>query len=158
MEGGGGGGANSLCSLTVPIQSFISNCSNFLQRPQPSSPARLPNYNYKMAANVVVIINRNIFKAGRPLTAVRATSHLNVRLTVIRVTANDVSSYLCKILTIIMVRTYLQTGPRHYRITQHLVLTCYNSAKPPETSKCALKRPKTHSFSAGRTRRNGHYN
>ena len=34
-------------------------------------------------------------------------------------------------------------------------ITCYNSAKPPETSKSVRKRPKTHSFSAGRTSRNG---
>ena len=31
---------------------------------------------------------------------------------------------------------------RRNRIARRLVVTCYNSAKPPETSKCAGKRPK----------------
>ena len=52
---------------------------------------------------------------------VRVASHLNVRLTAMRV-------------------------------------TCYNSAKPLETSKSVRKRPEIHSFSAGRTSRNGPYN
>ena len=41
-----------------------------------------------------------------------------------------------------MVKTYLQTGRRHYYIARHPVVTCYNSAKPPETSKRVRKRPK----------------
>ena len=52
-----------------------------------------------------------------------------------RVTLNEVSSHLCKILTLIIVKTYLQTGRRRYRIARRTVVTCYNSAKPPETSK-----------------------
>ena len=39
----------------------------------------------------------------------RAISHLNVRLTVMHVTVNEVSSHLYKILTLIIVKTYLQT-------------------------------------------------
>ena len=40
---------------------------------------------------------------------VKATSHLNVSLTALRVTVNEVSSHLCKILTLIIVKIYLQT-------------------------------------------------
>ena len=54
--------------------------------------------------------------------------------------------------------TYLQTGQRLHCITRRLVVTCYNSAKPPETSECVHKRPKTHSFSGGRASSNGIYN
>ena len=72
-----------------------------------------------------------------------------------RVTVSDVSSHLCKVLTIIIVKTYLETGRRRYRIARRPVVTCYNSVKPPETSKSVRKRRKTHSFSAGRTSRNG---
>ena len=39
----------------------------------------------------------------------RATSHLSLRLTVMCVTVNEVSSHLCKILILIIVKTYLQT-------------------------------------------------
>ena len=35
-----------------------------------------------------------------------------------RVTVDEVSSHLCKILTLIMVETYLQTGRRRYRIAR----------------------------------------
>ena len=66
---------------------------------------------------------------------VRATSHLSVKLTAMPVTLNAVSSHLCKILTRIIVKTYLQTGRRCYCITQRPVVTCYNSAKLSETSK-----------------------
>ena len=66
--------------------------------------------------------------------SLRATSHLSARLTAMCVTVNEVSSHLCKILTIIMVKTYLQTGRKRCRIARRLVVTCYNSAKPPETS------------------------
>ena len=75
-----------------------------------------------------------------------------------RVTLNEVQSHLCKILTLIIVKTYLQTGRRRYRIARCSVVTCYNSAKSPEISKCVRKRRKTHSFSAGRTSRNALYN
>ena len=88
----------------------------------------------------------------------RATSHLSVRLTAMRVTVNEVSSHLCKILTLIIVKIYLQTRQRRYRIARHPVVTCYSSEKPPETSKSVRKRPQAHSFSAGRTSRNGLYN
>ena len=67
-----------------------------------------------------------------------------------RVTVNEVSSHFCNILTQIMVRTYLETRQRLHCITRRPVVTCYNSAEPPETSKCVHKRPKTHSFSGGR--------
>ena len=87
-----------------------------------------------------------------------ATSQLNVRLSEMRVIVNDVLPHLCKILTLIMVKTYLQTGQRRYRIARRPVVTCYNSAKSLETSKCIREHPKTYSFSAGRTSRNGHYN
>ena len=72
-----------------------------------------------------------------------------------RVTVKEVSSHLCKIVTLIIVKTYLQKGRRRYRLARRLVVTCYNSAKPPETSKSVRKRPKRHSFSAGRTNKNG---
>ena len=52
----------------------------------------------------------------------RATSHLSVRLTAMRVTVNEVSSHLCKILTLITVKTYLQTGRRPYRVAQRPVV------------------------------------
>ena len=42
--------------------------------------------------------------------------------------------------------------------TSESALTGHNSAKPPEAFKNFLKRPKTHTFSAGRTSRNGLYN
>ena len=87
----------------------------------------------------------------------KATSYLSVRLTAIRVAVNEVSSHLCKTLTLIMLKTYLQTRRRRYSIAQRPVVTCYNSAKPPETSKNFRKRPKMHSFSTGRTSRNGLY-
>ena len=32
-------------------------------------------------------------------------------------------------------------------IARRLLVTCYNSAKPPETSRSVRERPKTHSFS-----------
>ena len=54
----------------------------------------------------------------------KATSHLSVRLTAMRVTVNEVSSDLCKILTLIIVKTYLQTGQRRYRIARCPVVTC----------------------------------
>ena len=47
--------------------------------------------------------------------SVKATSHWSARLTM-RVTVSEVSSHLCKILTLIIVKTYLQTGRRRYRI------------------------------------------
>ena len=76
-----------------------------------------------------------------------------------QVTVNDVSSHLCKILTlIIIVKTCLQTGRRRYRIARRPVVTRYNSEKPPETSKSVRKRPKMPSFSAGRRSRNDLYN
>ena len=56
-----------------------------------------------------------------------------------RVTLNVVSSHLRKILTVIVVKTYLQTGRRRYQIARR---PCYNSAKPPETSKSIRKRQK----------------
>ena len=42
--------------------------------------------------------------------SIRATSHLSMRLTAMHVTVNEVSSHSCKILTLIVVKTYLQTG------------------------------------------------
>ena len=50
--------------------------------------------------------------ANRKLTYVDviATSHLSVRLTAMRVTVDGVSINLCKISTLIIVKTYLQTG------------------------------------------------
>ena len=39
---------------------------------------------------------------------IKVTSHLSVKLTAIRVTVNEVSSHLCKVLTLIIVRAYLQ--------------------------------------------------
>ena len=63
-----------------------------------------------------------------------------------RMTFSEVWSHLYKILTLIIVKTYLQTGWRLYCIAQRLLVTCYNSAKPSETSKSANKRPKMHSF------------
>ena len=89
---------------------------------------------------------------------VRATSHLTMRLTAMRMTVHEVSSHLCKILTLIIVKTYLQKGRRHYRIARRPVVTCYNSAKPPKTSKSVRKRPKTHLFSARRASINGRHN
>ena len=99
------------------------------------------------------------FKRASRITksSVRATSHLSVRLTAMHVTVNEVPSHLCKILTLIIVKTYLQAGKRRYRIARSPVVTCYNSAKPPAISKSVRKLPKTHSFSAGRTSRNGLY-
>ena len=48
---------------------------------------------------------------------VKATSHSSVRLTaMMRVTVNEVSSHSCKILTPVIVKTYLQAGRRHYRM------------------------------------------
>ena len=44
------------------------------------------------------------------------------------------------------------------RITHTPRRPVVNSAKPPESSKNVRKRPKTHSFSAGRASRNGLYN
>ena len=85
------------------------------------------------------------------LMGIRVTSHLTVRLTTMPVTVNGISSHLCKIWTLILVKTYLQTGRRPYHIAGRPVVACYNSAKPPQTSKSVSKRPKTHSFSAGRT-------
>ena len=67
---------------------------------------------------------------------------LSVGLTGMHLTVNEVSSHLCKILTLIFVRTYLQTGRRRYRIAGRPVVTYYNSAKPPETSNSVRKRPK----------------
>ena len=55
---------------------------------------------------------------------IKATSHLKVRITVMRVTVNEVSSHLCKILTIIIVKTYLQTGKIRYFIARRPVVTC----------------------------------
>ena len=54
----------------------------------------------------------NANKSDMLLLGVRATSHLSERLTAKRVTVNEVSSHLCtcKILTLIIVKTYLQTG------------------------------------------------
>ena len=43
------------------------------------------------------------------LKPLKATSHLSVSLTAMRMTINEVSSHLCKILTLIIVETYLQT-------------------------------------------------
>ena len=71
------------------------------------------------------------------------------------VTVNEVSSHLCKILTLIMVKTYLQTGQRCYHIARCSVVTCYNSAKALETYKSICKHPKMHLFSAGSTSRSG---
>ena len=75
-----------------------------------------------------------------------------------RMTVNEVSSHLCKMLTLIIVKTDMQTGQRHYCIALWSVVTCYNSAKAPETSKNIRKRSETHSFFAGRTSRNDLYN
>ena len=91
-------------------------------------------------------------------TVVRATSHLSLRLTAMHVTVNGVSSHLCKILTPVIIKTYLQALRRPYSIARRPIVTCYNSVKPPETSKSVRKPPKTHSFSAGRTSRDGLYN
>ena len=55
-----------------------------------------------------------------------------------RLIVNEVLSHLCKILTLIIVKTYLQTGRRRYRIARRPVVACYNSAKPPESSKSIL--------------------
>ena len=55
-----------------------------------------------------------------------------------RVTVNEVSSNLCKILTLIIDTKFLQTGRRRYCIAQRPVVTYHNSAKPPETSKSVL--------------------
>ena len=54
-------------------------------------------------------------------------------------TVNEVSSHLRKILMLIIVITYLRTRRRHYRIARRPVVTCYNSAKPPETSESVRK-------------------
>ena len=43
---------------------------------------------------------------------VKAISHLNVSLTAMCVALNEVSSHLCKILTLVIVKIYLQTGAR----------------------------------------------
>ena len=91
----------------------------------------------------------------RPYTA---TSHLSVRVTAMHVTVNEVSSHLCKILTLIIVKTYLQTGPRRYRIARRPIVTYYNSAKP-NTVKSFRKRPKLTAFVFRWTQnRNGLYN
>ena len=42
--------------------------------------------------------------------ASRATSHLGTRLTEMRMTVNEVSSHSCRILTPIIIKTYLQIG------------------------------------------------
>ena len=68
-----------------------------------------------------------------------------------RVIVNEVSLHLCKILTLIIVKTYLQTERRLYRIVRRSVVACYNFAKPSETSKSVCKHSETHSFFAGRT-------
>ena len=54
-----------------------------------------------------------------------------------RVAVNEVSSHLCKILMLIIVKTHLKTGRGSYRIARRLVVICYNSAKSSETSKKA---------------------
>ena len=72
-----------------------------------------------------------------------------------RMTVNKVSSDLWKILPLTIVKTYLQAGRGGYGIARRPVVTCYNSAKPPETSKNFRKRPKPYSFSAGHTSSNG---
>ena len=46
---------------SVSIQSFISNCSTFLQRTEPNAPVRLPKYSKKMAANMATVISREMF-------------------------------------------------------------------------------------------------
>ena len=97
------------------------------------------------------------FKENKP-DGVDPNSHLSVKLTAMRVTVNEVSSHLCKILTLIIVETYFQTGRRRYCIVRGPIVACYTSAKPPETPKSVCKHPKTHSFSARRTSRNGLYN
>ena len=71
-------------------------------------------------------------------TYLKATSHLSVRLTAMRVTVNEVPSHLCKILTLIIVKTYLQTWRRRYCIARRPVVTCYNPATARETSKTSL--------------------
>ena len=54
----------------------------------------------------------------------RTTSHLSVRLTAMLVTVNEVSSHLCKMLTLVIVKIYLQTGRRRYRIAGRPVVAC----------------------------------
>ena len=66
--------------------------------------------------------NRSIIFKRTLLILLRATSHLSVTLTAMHVTVNEVSSYFCKILTLIMIKTYLQTGRRRYRIARCLVV------------------------------------
>ena len=95
--------------------------------------------------NLFVLQTRYSFR----YVLVRATSHLSVRLTAMPVTVNEVPSHLCKVLTLIIMKTYLQTGQRHYRMAGRPVVTCYNSAKSPQTS---------NSVRGGRTGRNGLYN
>ena len=40
----------------------------------------------------------------------KATSHLSLKLTAMRMAVNEVSSLLCKVLTLIIVKTYLKIG------------------------------------------------
>ena len=122
-------------------------CYNSAKRPESSQTVRkLP----KMHSFSSECRNRNGFYKGRFSPKRDANSDA--------FDCHEVSPHLCKILTLIMVKTYLQKGRRRYRIARRLVVTCYNSTKPPGTSKCVSERPKMHSFSAGRTRRNGLYN
>ena len=75
-------------------------------------------------------------------------SLISMSLTAMCVTINGVSSHLCKILTPIIVKTYLQTRWRRYRIAPRTVVSptlqlCKSSWNFP---KSVRKRPKTHSF------------
>ena len=72
-------------------------------------------------------------------------------------TVNEVSSLLCKILTLIIVK-HTCRQERRYHIPRRIVETCYNSAKPPENFQNLAEVQKTDSISTGRTSRNGLYN
>ena len=66
-----------------------------------------------------------------PFLYLKATCHLSVRLTAMHVTTvNEVSSHLCKILTLIIVKTYLQTERRRYRIARRPVVKADDSHVP----------------------------
>ena len=57
-----------------------------------------------------------------------------------RVTVNEVSSHLCKMLT--QSKHICRQDGDATTSHQRPVVTCYNSAKPPETYKSVRKRPK----------------
>ena len=97
-------------------------CYRITQRPVTTrrNLLKLP----KMSLNVQKCI-RFLHGAQVQLAFIRATSYLNVRLTVICVTVNKVSSNCCKIIRLIIVKTYLQTGEAlSHHIARRPVVTC----------------------------------